>query len=441
MRAISSPRTRTAHSNAFAPDALRRDWQALCAEIGERRAGTPAERQAAEYIAQQFRATGLQVKIENYACASLRSSKVEVHERKGRGWQSVDAAVLVGAPGTPGGRPVTGKLVWLELPEAGRRLQPGSLRGCIVAVFGPLPTDVRMHRRLVAADPLAVIHVDERLPYAWTKADGVYPHWARTHGMRPTISVPYTDAWRWRRDGVAELKVRVAIDLPMAESPTVIAELPGTEPRLPGLVLTAHHDTQCGNVGADDNASGVVCLLALARAFAGRPQRRTLRLISFGAEEQLSVGSAAYARAHRPTPREIGLAVNFDSVASPLGHWIMSVAGDGHLARFAVTRLASLGLDVAPQPEIIPFSDHFPFNRCGIPSVWFMRTNSSGGRWQHHSPHDSLDNVSAAEVQRLLTAVQPFITGLASAAKWPFSGALPAALHAEARKVGRELYG
>ena len=144
-----------------------------------------------------------------------------MHERNGRGWRAVEARALVGAPGTPNGRAVTGELAWLELPEQARRIQPRAFRDRIVAVFGPLPTSLEVHRRLVAAEPLAVIHVDDRLPFTWTKNDGVYPHWARTHGMPPTLTVPYAEGWRWRRDGMRELKVRVEVDLVDAQSQNV----------------------------------------------------------------------------------------------------------------------------------------------------------------------------------------------------------------------------
>jgi Iap family predicted aminopeptidase len=351
----------------------------------------------------------------------------------------VTARPLVGAPGTRGW--VSGPLAWLELPEQAGRLRPGALRNQIVAIFGPLPTSAIVHRRLVAARPLAVIHVDDRLPFAWPKHDGVYPHWVRRHGMPPMLTVPYRDAWRWRVAGTDRLRVRVTVDLRAAASQNVIAELPGTEPGLPPVVLTAHHDTQCGNPGADDNASGVVCLLALARALAGVPRRRTVRFISFGTEEQLSVGSAAYVRRHRATAARTGLVINLDSVASPLGHWEMYVTGSAALARHAQRRLTDRGLPVVVRPEVIPFSDQFPFNRVGVPSLWFMRTNFPGGRWQHHSRHDTLANVSVAEVQRLLTALHPLIDDLASRRTWPFPGTVPTTQLATARRIGRELYG
>jgi acetylornithine deacetylase/succinyl-diaminopimelate desuccinylase-like protein len=427
---------------AFSAAQIDADWQMLCSAIGERRAGSPEEQRAAGYIAECFQAAGISdVKIEPFPCASLRSATTEVHERNGRDWKSVEARALVGAPSTPGGRPVTGEMVWLELPENAARIQPRAFRDRIVAVFGPLPTSLTVHRRLVAAEPLAVIHVDDRLPFPWVKNDGIYPHWARTHGMPPTLTVPYLEGWRWRRDGVRELKVRVDADLINGRSQNVVGELPGRSPELPAIVLTAHHDTQCGNSGADDNASGVVTLLALARAFAGARLRRTVRVISFGAEEQLSVGSSAYVRQHRIKPAQVGLVINFDSVSSPLGHWVMSVPGNTALARHARFRLAARGLDVETLPEITPFSDQFPFNRVGIPSLWFMRTNFPGGRWQHHSEHDSLENVSIREVQRLLGAVHPLIVSLASQAKWPFPSKLPAREQALARRLGRELFG
>lgn len=414
----------------------------LCDTIGERRAGTDAERRAADYVADRFRAAGMDTVVkEPFPCLSLRRATVDVHVRLGARWQKVDATALVGAPGTPGERAVTGELAWLELPESARRIAPGSLRGKIAMVFGPLPTEVAVHKRLVAAEPLAVVHVDDRLPFTWTKNDGVYPHWARTHGMPPTLAVPYLDAWRWRRDGLRQLRVRSVLDLREAESQNVVAEWRGTSPELPAIVLTAHHDTQCGNPGADDNASGVVALLALARAFGRERLRRTVRLISFGTEEQLSVGSAAYVRQHRTTSRDTGLVINFDSIASPLGHWWMFVSGAGSLARYAGNELARRGVDVDTRRELNPFSDQFPFNRAGVPSLWFTRTNFPGGRWQHHSPHDTLANVSAEEVQRLLAAVHPLVATLARAVKWPFRDALPADQLAAARKIGRALYG
>ena len=57
--------------------------------------------------------------------------------------------------------------------------------------------------------------------------------------------------------------------------------LPGRRPRLPSLVIGAHYDTVTGSPGADDNASAVAVLLEVARAFAGRTPRRTVRIVFY----------------------------------------------------------------------------------------------------------------------------------------------------------------
>ncbi len=436
------PRETPAFDPAPAGRAIERDWRALCDGIGERRAGTGGERLAAEFIRRGLRSAGLaDARIEAFPCGGPRRSSARAEARVGGKWIRVEAAPVVGAPSTPGRRPIEAELVWLELPEEERLLRPGSLRGRVLAWFGPMPTAVATHRRLMAAQPAAVIHVDERLPFPWVKHDGVYPYWARRHGMPPMLTVPYADAWRWRRAGVGRLRVQVTVDQGAAESRNVVAALPGSDPALPAIALMAHHDTQRGNPGADDNASGVVCLLALARALAPLRLRRTVRFLSFGTEEQLSVGSMEHARRHGVTPADIGLVINFDSVASPLGHFVLSVAGGIALARAAERALRARGLATQTRREVTPFADQFPFNAAGIPSLFFMRANFPGGRWQHHSAHDNLENVSVAPVLRLLAAAAPFIAGLARRARWPFPATLPPEQLREARRLGRELFG
>ena len=423
------------------PETLMRDWRVLCEAIGERRAGSPAERRAAEFVAARFAALGLQrIVTEEFPCTSLVRARSRVEARQGATWQAVEAEVLVGAPGTAGRPAIEGDLVWLELPENLPRLKRASLRGRFAVIFGPLPMRVEHQRKLVAAEPAAVIHVDERLPFPWAKSDGVYPAWVKRHGMPPMVTVPYTAAWQWRLGDVRRLRVKIDVSLRAGRSQNVIAELPGREPGLPGLVLTAHHDTQCGNPGADDNASGVVALLALAGMLAGRRHRRTIRFISFGCEEQLSVGAAAYVRAHRAALATHGLMVNFDSIASPLGHLELWRTGSAGLEAFALRHLARAHVGVRPSGEVTPFFDTFPFNAGGVPSLGFYRSNFSGGRWQHHSRHDTLAHVSAAEVLRLVRAVAPLVQDLAARRTWPFARAFPAAQRREVRRLAAELF-
>jgi hypothetical protein len=90
------------------------------------------------------------------------------------------------------------------------------------------------------------------------------------------------------------------------EHRNVVGEIPGTAPLAERriYVIGGHLDSRNENVndslgtayGADDDASGVACLLEAARVMSTRSWPHTLRFVAFTGEEQGLVGSAAYAR-------------------------------------------------------------------------------------------------------------------------------------------------
>ena len=78
-------------------------------------------------------------------------------------------------------------------------------------------------------------------------------------------------------------------------------ELPGRERPDEIVVIGAHYDSVFNCPGANDNASGVAALLALARAFADDRGARTLRFVAFVNEEPPyfwtdEMGSVVYAQ-------------------------------------------------------------------------------------------------------------------------------------------------
>jgi hypothetical protein len=431
------------HTLSPSPARLLEHWGVLCARIGERRAGTGGEQAAADYLQAQFRAAGLKnVHAEPFPCTAVEASRAEVSFDKARLGRPVLARALAGSPGTPGARAVEGELVWIEMPEQADRLFTRRLRGKVVVLVGPLPTRADLHRRLVATRPAAVLHADDRLPFDWAKDDGAYPSWVRRYGMPPTAAIPFRQAWDVRQRGATRGRVRIAVRLRPAASQNVAAEIPGRRPDGPLLLLGAHHDTQCHNSGADDNASGVVALLELARLLAGRRLRRTIRFVSFGAEEQLSVGSGCYVARHRQELRGLGLVLNLDSVASVLGHHWLIHGGTPPLGGWLRARLARHGLDVVEKRAPMPFADHFPFSVFGVPAATLYRPNmDSGMRWQHHSAQDNLQNVSAPELARVIRAVGAMVMELADRTDWPFGHGLDTKGRAETFRLARDLYG
>lgn len=419
------------------------DWAVLCQRIGDRRAGGSGERRAAEFIRSGFEAAGWEATTESFPCTTLKDNSARVAAWTGRRWEDCPARCFVGSAPTGRGASAEGAIAWLDLPEAFHRLGPGSLRGSVAVAFGPMPEEPGLYRRLIAAAPLAILSVDDRLPFSWPKSDALFPHWVRRHGSLPVAAIPYATAWRWRAGGVARARVRLRIRHAAGRSENVVAYLPGADSALPGLLLCAHHDTQPGTVGADDNASGVVLLLEAARRLArGGPRQRALRLVSFGAEEQLSVGAARYVERHRRQLGRVGLVVNLDSVSSPLGHTSLFHSGHRGLARHFQSGLRRGGCDVGTDASVCPYADHFPFTALGVPAVWLYRWNVRGGaRWQHHGPRDTLPNVSAPTALGLLDALLPLVSRLADSRRWPFGRPVPAPIRSQTRRLALELFG
>jgi aminopeptidase YwaD len=442
MRRASQNSASLQHHSSTNRDQVGSLLSALCSTIGDRRAGSKGDAAAAEFISSEFRSAGLQVGLEPFNCICVAKATAQVALGTGSKLHRIPARVLAGSPSTSSSGMLETDLVWIEMPEQAPRFLQPALRGKVVVLFGPMPTRADLHRKLVSCRPAAVIHVDDRLPFDWVKDDGVYPAWVQKFGMPPTVTIPYRKAWDLRKSGANRARIRVKVDLQRRVSHNVVGDLAGRRPDLPAILLGAHHDTQCNNVGADDNASGVVALILLARLLAAKPLARSIRFVSFGAEEQLSVGSAEYVRIHRREIADLGAVLNLDSVSSPLGHHWLIRSGSNLFGNWLVRRLSRHGLDVLDKPNPMPFADHFPFSAFGVPSATFMRPNmDSGMRWQHHSAQDNLQNVSAAELLRVVHAVAGITVELARTARWPFPRGIQPEHQPETSRLARELFG
>lgn len=435
------------HASMIGVDDVLPHWRYLVEAIGERRAGSEGEWKASQYIAEQFAAAGLQnVRLEPFECMMLKNVAALVEVRDGDEWKDVPCEVLVGSPSTrPSDKPKELELVWMEMPEQLARLKKGSMKGKALGVFGPLAADSAGHAAIVASGAHIVVWVDDRLPFKWAKADGIIPLWAERHGVLPTVAVPFRQAYDWRVRGLDRIRACVETELVKATSHNVVADLPGKREDAGLIAVGCHHDTQVGNAGADDNASGVVAVIAMAAALAKQAQEkeftRTVRFIAFGTEEQLSVGSKAYVMNHQREMARHALMVNLDSVSSALGHTEMLVAGTVDLEKWAKTVLREDDLAVRVSYEVTPFSDHFPFTAMGVPALWFYRPNCAGGRWQHHSIHDTIENASAEALCTVASGVGSMVARAAALQKFPFPRRFRTEQVGIIRRYAADLYG
>lgn len=161
----------------------------------------------------------------------------------------------------------------------------------------------------------------------------------------------------------------------------LIAELPGRERRKEIIVVGAHYDSLPGSPGANDNASGVAALVALARTFAGDPQERTIRFVAFangaGALDD-TTGSLVYANRCRGRGETVVAMLSLDSIGRVPDAGTVSFTGaaDAYYfidsARGAFDKAAGVPASApsdASAPAAEGTTDQEAFAKAGYPAV------------------------------------------------------------------------
>ncbi len=220
------------------------------------------------------------------------------------------------------------------------------------------------------------------------------------------------------------LKVRIAIERKSLPSRNVLAVIPGKEPASGWIVLGAHYDhlglggpgsgaldpdTLAPHNGADDNASGVAMVLALARYLARHPLRHNVLVAFWGAEEIGALGSAHFVK-HMPIPKESVLVyVNFDMVGRLNDEGRLVVTGSGTAREFdslfARVDTTGLGLSLEFSPEGFGGSDHMNFYTAGIPVTFFF----TGVHEDYHRITDDVDRINLEGMARVATYALRFL--------------------------------
>jgi Zn-dependent M28 family amino/carboxypeptidase len=183
-------------------------------------------------------------------------------------------------------------------------------------------------------------------------------------------------------------------------------------------------------------------VVELARLLSGRRLRRTVRLISFGAEEQLSVGSAAYVRRHREAVARDGrFMFNIDGSGSALGWLSVNYNGPEALSRLLAEVFHRHDLYYTLQQEVFPYTDQFPFAVAGVPGLWLSRRNCATGVFYHHRADDNMGQLDAALIAAQLDAAADFLTQVAEADAGAGAGEIPPETRREIARVWEDLYG
>ncbi len=420
---------------------INQHWRALCERIGNRYAGTAREQAAADYVEATFDRLGLaNVHQFPFEFPGWDFSRCTLRIGRGRRLRPVRTSVpMEYSVGTSAGG-VGGPIVYLQ---GGSKLDlEQDLCGKVGVLIGSLGLgDPVTKQRIVESGMVALIAVDARVPFDWKIPIGAAPQWTRGYTV-PTVCVPYMEAVRVVGELPATARLDVRTRAFPATSQVVVGEVVGRRRPEQVIVVSGHHDSVRGNVGADDNASGVVSVLELARLFARRRPKRTVRFVSYGVEERLSVGAYAYMRSLSAKERKgVVFACNFDSVASHVGEDVAVVTGNPALHRLVDRHWERRRHPVRIEDAVSPYSDHFPLNIVGVPSLWLSRPSMMGsGYWTLHSVHDNLDNVDARVLARTVDSADALLSDVASADRLPFARKIAPPLAKEVRQVAKTAY-
>jgi hypothetical protein len=187
----------------------------------------------------------------------------------------------------------------------------------------------------------------------------------------------------------------------------IVGRVAGSDARATTIVITAHYDhvgVQNGIIhpGADDNASGVAALLAVARHFVMSRPRHPMLFAALDAEESGQHGAKALIASDLLPRGRTGLNINLDMLsrsdsnqiyaAGPYySPWQKPILEDVQ-TRASVTILfghdrpgkADGGLE-----DWTHSSDHGPFHDAGVPFVYFGVEDHR----DYHKPTDTADRI------------------------------------------------
>jgi aminopeptidase YwaD len=216
-----------------------------------------------------------------------------------------------------------------------------------------------------------------------------------------------------------------------------VGRLAGSEPAgaSEALVLSAHldhvgarpasEDEPGADViynGADDDASGVVAVLELARALVAGPRpRRTVVFALFGSEEAGGYGSRYFV--DRPVVPLTDIAANLqfemigrpDPLVAPGTLWLTGYERST-LGAWLAERGAPLVADPRPDQRFFERSDNIQFARRGVVA---HTVSSFGLHQQYHQPSDEMRHINVTHMRDAIASLVEPIRALANATERP----------------------
>lgn len=416
-KSISVPelRDKTLQSDDIAYDII----EGLTTEIGQRQAGTQAEARARIWSVNKLKALGFDnVRVEEYQMPTWVRGK-EAAEITAPFPQKIAVAAL-GNSASTGDSGLDAEIVYFPTIDDLRAAPDGSLKGKIAFVshnmkatqdgssygaFGP----ARFVGPNIAAKKGAAAIVIRSVGTDYHRN----PHTGNTNfepGVSPipagALSIP--DAENLERMITRGKPVRMKLTLTpqnigMQTSGNVMAEVTGSNPKLPIIVIACHLDSWDLGTGAIDDAAGCGIIGAAAKHLKsfGQP-KRTVRLLWAGAEEVGIWGGRDYGEKHANEPHALAMESDFGAGKVWAVDFRLPESANAVRAQI-ISALAPLG--VVPRRELAGGgADIGPIIAAQKLGIVDLQQDGTKYFDLHHTPDDTLDKIDKTELRQNVAA-------------------------------------
>jgi carboxypeptidase Q len=396
------------------PSPMEENLRRLTDEIGGRVTGSPEMAKAVEWGIGAFRAAGVDVHTEKYTLPVTWSegdtrlellSPVKFPVRlKATGW----------SPATPSGG-VEANVVDMGYGSDDDFAKSGtSVKGAILLVHSDIGATWADLFNEYLRPPLIIDHSVKGGAKAilWMGARERILLYRHTNSLAgkidkiPQVVLAREDAMRLARTVNAYPgKVRARFDMPNriggpTDQQNVVGEIRGYEKPDEIVILGAHLDSWELGTGALDNGCNAVLVIEAARAIkaTGLLPRRTIRFVLFSGEEQGTIGSYEYVKAHRAELDKIRAMITFDSGIGRVTGYSLGGRRDIDVGvREVLKPLESWGANNHTNDAFFG-TDNFDFLLEGVPTL-VANQEEANYLPNYHAASDTLDKVDMRELK------------------------------------------
>lgn len=414
---LAAPLVEALRDTALEEDKVAYDViEGLTTEIGPRQGGTEAEARARTWSVAKLKALGLDnVRIEEYQMPTWVRGEETAYLIAP--FTQKLAVTALGNSGSTGEAGLDAEIVYFPTLDALRAVPDGSLKGKIAFVshamkrtqdgssygaFGP----ARFVGPNIAAKKGAAAIVIRSAGTDYHRN----PHTGNTNfeaGVTPipagALSLP--DAENLERILARGKQVRMKLKLTpqnigMQTSGNVLADIKGSNPNLPIIVIACHLDSWDLGTGAVDDAAG--CGIITAAALKIEKPKRTIRLLWAGAEEVGVWGGRDYGAKHANEPHALAMESDFGAGKVWAVDFQLPESAKELRAKI-VSALAPLGV----VPRQLPAGGGADIGAIiAAQKLGVIDLQQDGTKYfdLHHTPDDTLDKIDKAELRQNVAA-------------------------------------